>query len=1213
MAYLPEENVLHCQSRCAKTAGCAHFTYWPNRGCHLQSMEARPQFASRVTAGPPDCREGFRMKTCFHENTKFEPVNMPGQRRTQVGSVLECQQRCRQTTGCEHFSLWPDGGCHIQDANASEVTARHIISGPRHCTKSYPMRIDETALAPLEDEETANDDDVDDGQRTLDEPESDVLGVASSDPESDLVPQPRAVALVLAASQYVVEGFLEAEDFEREVRGCNITTVKEAEFEQLRQMIKFLRREELCPSDEPHHPKVPDPLSTDCLVPDGPWEQRVLSRMAVIQRIKLEKEGAPSLQECHCPEPAGELLTSSKLLEVVENQDIARSPLMMRDAARQVCTEKGQDSGVSLAVVFNNACSVGKRGYCCEARDLRWSAVPLRLRGDELAEESLVHLMGLAESLRSDSEKIYWKFLRKLEDWKWLSNEQKVMFYKLYIIYYHHVRLAIERQQYCMLNPEDLTSCEDPMNLYFSIKVVRNEILQSHRALFEYGSCLQLGTRTIAATVRGRPVAAKVRGIAGILFRRAVHILGTGQIQRRVHRAALQLARSAWTHRFELILGLLKSFRRYLAMALCLWALLLSVACGVDVPSVQLNNGVSMPVLAFAAEVWDAGTCLNATAEALAAGFRFAAWPQMKAQSQAVRNSGLPGTELFIAGTVNDPKCSDYASCYKETRAGAEKQFQLLDEKVLDMLMLDYPAESCRGIKGQWQALTDLYRQTGRVRSIAVSNFNLTQIQCATSWEFVTMEPEVPAVSFGLVLANQMRFAVGHGHDPVVAQDAKLGIRVQAYSPLAKGKLATDALCQKIGKSHGKSAVQAAMRRGLRCSVHSRTCVGAGYAARIQNNESCQRGGVEVVPRLGAVVQFEAVQSINSAKRGGLRTWALLQGLAHPVALSILHCQAHVCIFVLLRSLLPTQTRPRRLLGTGASGLRESKHTGAKPSALTSPKAQRLSLDDPPRAPDWNKLMEHCSRFRMHFNIDDEPRVPRILQSNATIATQSTSPQHLRSDLDLFDFSLTDEEMQQLNDHSPELFVVSLVLGAGQPLMQALTATGVSTGAATSWTLILEQFMRNMFVHVGCPILSSPLLMAMLLRWSMNRIILTEFFINNAVQPLWEMAKKALEPVATFMQINKEVFRTSADVLKTIMRAVRLRQDPAQSVETNSTSDDRQSWIEAAREFHATAAADVFYAFLSVTFGAAWRALATAACTVEPCLNPKQKMVSLLC
>ncbi|CAE7908736.1 unnamed protein product, partial [Symbiodinium sp. KB8] len=677
--------------------------------------------------------------------------------------------------------------------------------------------------------------------------------VAGSDPESDLVPRPRAVSLVLAASQYVAEGYLEAEDFEREVRGCNITTVKEAEFEQLRQMIKFLRREELCPSDDPHHPKVPDPLSAECLEPDGAWEQRVLSRMAVIQRIKLEKEGVPSLQECHCPEPSGELLTSTKLLEVVESQDIARSPLMMRDAARQVCTDKGQDSGVSFAVVFNNACSVGKRGYCCEARDLRWSAKPLRLRG-----------------LRADSEKIYWKFLRKLEDWTWLSNEQKVMFYKL-----HPPWKREGGQRYCMLNPEDFTSCEDPMNLYFSIKMaaklrgskgrclippgdlrisgerhswVRNEILQAHRALFEYGSCLQ----TLGEDLK-------------ILT---------------------------------------------------------------DVPSVQLNNGVSMPVLAFAAEVWDAKTCLNATAEALAAGFRFI-WSStlvgddcQKAQSQAVRNSGLPRAELFIAGTVNDPKCSDYASCYKETRAGAEKQFQLLDEKVLDMLMLDYPAESCRGIKGQWQALTDLYRQTKRVRSIAVSNFNLTQLQCATSWEFVTMEPEVPAVSFGFVLAmpeNQMRFAVGHGHDPVLAEDA--------YSPLAKGKL------------------------------------------------------------LGMLVLENAQCLAKSA-----------------------------CDF----------------------------------SGMLQAKLNRRSI---------------CS------------------------------------DLEIFDFTLTDEATWEdfvglvslavfFNAYvhvtlSRRIFAVAPVYPKGPE------ATGVSTGAATSWTLILEQFMRNMFVHVGCPILSSPLLMAMLLRWSMNRIVLT--------------------------------------------------------------------------------------------------------------------------
>ena len=57
-----------------------------------------------------------------------------------------------------------------------------------------------------------------------------------------------------------------------------------------------------------------------------------------------------------------------------------------------------------------------------------------------------------------------------------------------------------------------------------------------------------------------------------------------------------------------------------------------------------------------------------------------------------------------------------------------------------------------------------------------------------------------------------MRYAVGHGHDPVVELNKQLGVLVQAYSPLAKGQLAKDALCARIGKGHGKSAVQVALK-----------------------------------------------------------------------------------------------------------------------------------------------------------------------------------------------------------------------------------------------------------------------------------------------------------------------------------------------------------------------------------------------------------------
>lgn len=63
---------------------------------------------------------------------------------------------------------------------------------------------------------------------------------------------------------------------------------------------------------------------------------------------------------------------------------------------------------------------------------------------------------------------------------------------------------------------------------------------------------------------------------------------------------------------------------------------------------------------------------------------------------------------ILPLGTVNDPKCSSMKDCYLQTKQGAEKQFALLGQKQLDMLMLDYPAdENCDSIRGQWKAFED--------------------------------------------------------------------------------------------------------------------------------------------------------------------------------------------------------------------------------------------------------------------------------------------------------------------------------------------------------------------------------------------------------------------------------------------------------------------------------------------------------------------------
>lgn len=51
-----ELSALDCQRRCSSVSGCAHFAYWPDRGCHLQAADAVAQFAGAgVVSGPRAC------------------------------------------------------------------------------------------------------------------------------------------------------------------------------------------------------------------------------------------------------------------------------------------------------------------------------------------------------------------------------------------------------------------------------------------------------------------------------------------------------------------------------------------------------------------------------------------------------------------------------------------------------------------------------------------------------------------------------------------------------------------------------------------------------------------------------------------------------------------------------------------------------------------------------------------------------------------------------------------------------------------------------------------------------------------------------------------------------------------------------------------------------------------------------------------------------
>jgi hypothetical protein len=77
--------------------------------------------------------EEDRQTDCFVKDVKYVPVNMKGTRRTNLDSAEECQALCDTLEGCVHFSYWPNGGCHVQDAKASARRAWNVISGPPNC------------------------------------------------------------------------------------------------------------------------------------------------------------------------------------------------------------------------------------------------------------------------------------------------------------------------------------------------------------------------------------------------------------------------------------------------------------------------------------------------------------------------------------------------------------------------------------------------------------------------------------------------------------------------------------------------------------------------------------------------------------------------------------------------------------------------------------------------------------------------------------------------------------------------------------------------------------------------------------------------------------------------------------------------------------------------------------------------------------------------
>jgi len=227
-------------------------------------------------------------------------------------------------------------------------------------------------------------------------------------------------------------------------------------------------------------------------------------------------------------------------------------------------------------------------------------------------------------------------------------------------------------------------------------------------------------------------------------------------------------------------------------------------------PTLTLNNGVTMPALGYGVFQTPPDETVAAVRAALDAGYRHvdtaAAYGNEREVGRAIRESGLDRDDVFVETKV---WVSDYG--YDQTLHAFEKSAGKLGVDQLDLLILHQPAPT------RFDATLDAYRALERlladgvVRAIGVSNFMPAHLDALLEATDV-----VPAV-------NQVELHPYFQQPEVQAADARHGIVTQAWSPIGgitfypgwgddRRSTLDDPTLAAIAAAHGKTPAQVMLR-----------------------------------------------------------------------------------------------------------------------------------------------------------------------------------------------------------------------------------------------------------------------------------------------------------------------------------------------------------------------------------------------------------------
>lgn len=218
------------------------------------------------------------------------------------------------------------------------------------------------------------------------------------------------------------------------------------------------------------------------------------------------------------------------------------------------------------------------------------------------------------------------------------------------------------------------------------------------------------------------------------------------------------------------------------------------------VPAIELNDGVSIPQLGFGVFQIKPDETAAAVKTALDVGYRHIDTAEMygneREVGQGIRDAGLDRGEVFITSKLNNGfhKPDDARRAFDQTLKALESDY-------VDLFLIHWPLPTLYDgdFVSTWKVFEEFARD-GRARSIGVSNFQVAHLErLAAETETV---PSVNQVELHPYFGNEQVRAYGRGH----------GIAIEAWAPIAQGKVLDDPVINRIADARGKSAAQVVLR-----------------------------------------------------------------------------------------------------------------------------------------------------------------------------------------------------------------------------------------------------------------------------------------------------------------------------------------------------------------------------------------------------------------